>query len=68
MEYIDSLEFRQETENSLNKVEACNRLAIVVFSHNDGEFEFRTEQEQSEACKRLIISAILCWNYLHLNT
>lgn len=70
MEYIDSLEFRQEIENSLNKVEAYNRLASVIFSHNGGEFEARTEQEQeqSEACKRLIISAILCWNYLYLNT
>lgn len=43
-------------------MEAYNRLASVIFSHNGGESEARTEQEkeQSEACKRLIISAILC--------
>ena len=68
LQYIDDLELRQIVQRQLNKIEQANRFSNAVFFANGGEMIFPTRQEQriAESCKRLIKSAIICWNYLYL--
>jgi len=69
LQYVDDLELRQMVQRQLNKIEHANRFSNAIFFNNGGEMIFPTRQEQrvAEACKRLIKSAIVCWNYLYLS-
>ena len=69
LQYIDDLNLRQIIQKQLNKIERSHRFSNAVFFANGGEMIFPTRQEQriAEACKRLIKSAIICWNYLYLS-
>ncbi|MEM7373829.1 MAG: Tn3 family transposase [Bacteroidota bacterium] len=69
LRYIDDLPLRQLVNRQLNKIEHANRFSKAVAFANGGEMIFPTRQEQriAQACKRLIKSAIICWNYLFLS-
>ncbi|OGX82169.1 Tn3 family transposase [Hymenobacter coccineus] len=47
----------------------CHRLAHAVWHGCNQEFHAATRSEQlvAETCKRLLMNAIICWNYLHLS-
>lgn len=68
LRYIDLLELRQAIQKQLNVVELSNRFSNAVSIANGGEMIFLTHREQliSDACKNLIKSAIICWNYLFM--
>ncbi|WP_157140192.1 Tn3 family transposase [Roseibium aggregatum] len=53
-----------------NKVELANRFtrAVAVGSPREFIFTLQEDQQIAEACNRLIKNAIICWNYLYLET
>lgn len=67
LRYIDSVKLRQAIQRQLNLVELSNRFSTAVSVGNGGEMIFLTHREQliSDACKNLIKSALVCWNYLY---
>lgn len=70
LRYIDSVELRMDIEAMLNKVELANRFTRAVAVGSPREFIFAQQEDQqlAEACNRLIKNAIICWNYLYLET
>ena len=66
LRYINAVELRQVIQKQLNMIELSNRLSDAVSIGNGGELVFLTHREQliADACKNLIKSAIVCWNYL----
>lgn len=70
LRYIDSVELRMDIEAMLNKVELANRFtrAVAVGSPREFIFTLQEDQQIAEACNRLIKNAIICWNYLYLET
>lgn len=67
LRYIDSVKLRQAIQRQLNIIELSNRLSDAVSVGNGGEIIFLTHREQliANACKNLIKSALVCWNYLY---
>ena len=67
LRYIDSVKLRQAIQRQLNIIELSNRLSDAVSVGNGGEMIFLTHREQliADACKNLIKSALVCWNYLY---
>ena len=70
LRYIDGVELRMDIEAMLNKVELANRFTRAVAVGSPREFIFTVQEDQqvAEACNRLIKNAIICWNYLYLET
>ena len=68
LRYVDQVELRQRIQQQLNKGESAHRLAHAVWHGRNQEFHAapRSEQLVAETCKRLLMNAIVCWNYLHL--
>ena len=54
----------------INQVELANRFTRAVAVGNPREFAYahQDDQQVAEACNRLIKNAIICWNYLYLET
>ncbi|RPD44082.1 Tn3 family transposase [Hymenobacter sediminis] len=69
LRYVDQVELRQRIQKQLNKGESAHRLAHAVWHGRNQEFHAATRSEQlvAETCKRLLMNAIICWNYLHLS-
>ena len=69
LRYVDQVELRQRIQKQLNKGESAHRLAHAVWHGRNQEFHAATRSEQlvAETCKRLLMNAIVCWNYLHLS-
>ncbi|KZL12949.1 Tn3 transposase DDE domain protein [Pseudovibrio axinellae] len=70
LRYIDRVGLRMDIEAMLNKVELANRFtrAVAVGSPREFIFALQEDQQVAEACNRLIKNAIICWNYLYLET
>ena len=68
LRFIDTVELRQAIQKQLNVIELADRFSSAVSVANGGEMIFSTHREQliSDACKNLIKSAIICWNYLFM--
>ncbi len=68
LEYIDDVELRQAIEKQLNKIENSNKFNKAVCVGEE-EFQHGTKEEMDavDACRRLIKSALICWNYLYLS-
>jgi TnpA family transposase len=64
LDYIDSLELRQNIQKALNRGEAYHRLKRAVFHDNLGKFRVKTELEQQiwSECTRLICNSIIFYN------
>ena len=69
LRYIDDVGLRQDIEKQLNKTESIHKFAKAVFFGNNQEFQQQSKEDQlrTDACKRLIENAIICWNYLYLS-
>jgi TnpA family transposase len=61
LNYIDSLQIRQNVEKALNRGEAYNRLKREVFHAHQGKFRVKTELEQNiwNECARFITNNII---------
>ncbi|WP_282097897.1 Tn3 family transposase [Brucella pituitosa] len=59
-----------DIEAMLNKIELAHRFTRAVAIGSPREFIFAPQgvQQLAEACNRLIKNAIICWNYLYLET
>jgi TnpA family transposase len=68
LKYMDDEGLRKRIDHQLEKIESAHRFARAVFYANNGEIRFASKEEQllTDACKRLIQNAIICWNYLYL--
>ena len=68
LRYIDEPPLRMAIEKVLNGIEHVHRFTRAVSVGSPQEFlqAEREDQEMAEACKRLIKSSIVCWNYLYL--
>ncbi|MEM6699209.1 MAG: Tn3 family transposase, partial [Bacteroidota bacterium] len=68
LEYIDDVELRQAIEKQLNKIENSNKFNKAVCVGEE-EFQQGTKEEMEivDACRRLIKSVLICWNYLYLS-
>lgn len=68
LRYTDDLELRRDVKFMRNYAENNNKFNGAVFFGNGGEMIFLTRDEQlkAEACKNLIKSALVCWNYIYL--
>jgi len=68
LRYIDTLNLRQAIQKQLNIAELSNRFSNALCVANGNEMIFITHNEQliADACKNLIKSAIICWNYLFM--
>jgi TnpA family transposase len=64
LDYIDSLELRQNIQKALNRGEAYHKLKRAVFHDNLGKFRVKTELEQQiwSECTRLICNSIIFYN------
>ena len=64
LDYIDSLELRQNIQKALNRGEAYHKLKRAVFHDNFGKFRVKTELEQQiwSECTRLICNSIIFYN------
>jgi len=67
--YYNDLEFRQQIQKQLNRVELSNKFSDAVFWDRGKQFHVGTkeEQEQQTLCKMIIQNAIILWNYLFLS-
>ncbi|MDP2731739.1 MAG: Tn3 family transposase [Hoeflea sp.] len=67
---MDRVDLRMDIEAMLNKVELANRFtrAVAVGSPREFVFALQEDQQFAEACNRLIKNAIICCNYLYLET
>ena len=63
------MELRQRIQKQLNKSESTHRLAHAVWHGRNQEFHAATRSEQlvAETCKRLLMNAVVRWNYLYLS-
>jgi TnpA family transposase len=64
LNYIDSLELRQNVQKALNRGEAYHKLRRAVAYAHFGKFRVKTELEQQvwNECSRLIANCILFYN------
>ena len=64
LDYIDSLELRQNVQHALNRGENYHRLRRAVSYANFGKLRFKTELEQQlwNECSRLITHCIIYYN------
>ena len=68
LRYTNTLDIRQAIQKQLNVAELSNRFSNAISVANGNEMIFITHNEQliADACKNLIKSAIICWNYLFM--
>ena len=68
LRYTNLPDLRQAIQKQLNIVELSNRFSSAISVANGAEMIFITHTEQliADACKNLIKSAIICWNYLFM--
>ena len=66
--YIDDVKLRQSIEKQLNLVENNNKFSKAIAQENDQSFVQQTQEEQimAESCRRLMKTAVICWNCLYL--
>ena len=64
LDYIDSLELRQNVQKALNRGEAYHKLKRSVFHDNLGKFRVKSELEQQiwSECTRLICNSVIFYN------
>ncbi|RPJ79135.1 MAG: hypothetical protein EHM20_02185 [Alphaproteobacteria bacterium] len=64
LDYIDSLEFRQNIQKALNRGEAYHQLRRAISFAHFGKFRVKTEMEQQmwNECSRLIANCIIFYN------
>ena len=69
LRFIDDVKLRQEITKQLNIAENSNKFSKTVFHGNNQDFIYALKEQQdiAEACKRLIKTCIICWNYLYLS-
>jgi len=69
LNYYDDLEFRQQIQKQLNRVELSNKFKSAVFWDREKQFQVGTQEEQEKynLCKTIIQNAIIYWNYLFLS-
>ena len=69
LNYYDDLEFRQQIQKQLNRVELSNKFKGAVFWDRGKQFQVGTQEEQEKynLCKTIIQNAIIYWNYLFLS-
>ncbi len=67
--YYNDLEFRQQIQKQLNRVELSNKFSDAVFWDRGKQFHVGTKeaQEQQTLCKMIIQNSIILWNYLFLS-
>ncbi|MBD2766838.1 Tn3 family transposase [Hymenobacter sp. BT664] len=63
------MELRQPIQKQLNKGESTHRLAHAVWHRRNQKVHAATRSEQlvADTCKRPLLNAIICRNYLHLS-
>jgi len=68
LNYYDDLEFRQQIQKQLNRVELSNKFKGAVFWDREKQFQVGTQEEQQKynLCKTIIQNAVIYWNYLFL--
>jgi TnpA family transposase len=68
LSYMDDDDLRKRIDLQLNKLENAHQFARAVFYANSGEIQYASKEEhqRTDACKRLVQNAIICWNYLYL--
>lgn len=64
LDYIDSLQLRQNVQRALNRGESYHKLVRAISYANFGKLRFKTEQEQQiwAECARLIANCIIYYN------
>lgn len=64
LDYIDSLELRQNVQKALNRGEAYHKLRKAIAYAHSGKFRVKTELEQQvwNECSRIIANCILFYN------
>ena len=69
LNFYDDLEFRQQIQKQLNRVELSNKFKGAVFWDRGKQFQVGTQEEQEKynLCKTIIQNAIIYWNYLFLS-
>ena len=68
LEFIDDVELRQAIELQLGKIENSNKFnKAVCVGEEDFQQSTKEEMELVDTCRRLIKSALICWNYLYLS-
>ena len=65
--YIDDVKLRQSIEKQLNLVENNNKFSKAIAQENDQSFVQQIQEEQitAESCRRLMKTAVICWNCLY---
>lgn len=68
LDWLQSVELRRRTQAGLNKGEACNAMARVVFLHRLGEIRDRSFEQQRYRVSglNLVVAAIVLWNTVYL--
>ena len=68
LKYLDDVKLRQSIEKQLNLVENNNKFSKAIAQENDQSFIQQTQEEQimAESCRRLMKTAVICWNCLYL--
>ncbi|MBC8085091.1 MAG: Tn3 family transposase [Hymenobacter sp.] len=62
------MELRQRIRKQLNRGSAhCLAHAVWHGRNQESHAATRSEQLVAETCKRLLMNAVICWNYLHLS-
>ena len=69
LDWIENPELRRQATEELNKGEARNTLARVVFYHRLGELRERTALAQANRTSglNLVVTAIILWNTVYLD-
>ncbi|MBF0551395.1 MAG: Tn3 family transposase [Deltaproteobacteria bacterium] len=64
LDYIDSIELRQNVQKALNRGEAYHQLRKTIAFAHSGKFRVKTELEQQiwNECSRLIANCIIFYN------
>ena len=67
LSYFDDVELRQKIQKHLNRVELSNKFSKAVYFDNDQTFQDASleNQEITAACKLIIQSVVILWNYLY---
>ncbi len=67
--YTDDVKLRQRITQMLNRIELSNKFGRAIFYGRSGEIHVSSPKEQAKviACKTLIQSCIVLWNYLYLS-
>ncbi len=68
LRYMDDGGLRKRIDDQLDRLESAHQFARAVFYARNGQIRAATKEEHqvTDACKRLVQNAIICWNYLYL--